>query len=304
MPLNIFIGSTGLGGITKLPPASAPIMKDSNAILAMREALLAQPRQTAWVVVTGPCTNAALLFATFPEVVDHIAGLSIMGGAVGGGFTEAKNGKTDGGLEKDANERFGNETDWAEFNIFCIFQHYRYCDRVLTIKGDPEAARSIFSNPALAAKTTLITLDLTHLCFATSAVREKLLNGGDSGKPPSDLRVMLEEILAFFASGYDNFFGMADGPPLHDPLAVAALLPNSKIFQDEGDRYIVTMVTAGEHTVVDGVDLEGARGQVGRTIVTPSKNGKGIRIPRKLDVDAFWQTLSDCCTVAERKDVL
>jgi uridine nucleosidase len=159
MPLNIFIGSTGLGGITKLPPASAPIMKDSNAILAMREALLAQPRQTAWVVVTGPCTNAALLFATFPEVVDHIVGLSIMGGAVGGGFTEAKNGKTDGGLEKDANERFGNETDWAEFNIFCIFQHYRYCDRVLTIKGDPEAARSIFSNPALAAKTTLITLE-------------------------------------------------------------------------------------------------------------------------------------------------
>jgi uridine nucleosidase len=172
---------------------------------------------------------------------------------------------------------------------------------VLTCVGDPEAARSIFSNPGLAAKTTLITLDLTHLCLATAAVREKLLKGGDPRKPPSDLRVMLEEILTFFASGYDNFFGMADGPPLHDPLAVAALLPNSDIFKDEGDRYTVSMVTAGEHTVLEGGDLEATRGQVGRTVVTPSRTGKGVRIPRKLNVDAFWQTLSDCCTVAEQK---
>jgi uridine nucleosidase len=171
----------------------------------------------------------------------------------------------------------------------------------LTRAGDPEAARSIFSNHGLATKTTLITLDLTHLCLATPGVREKLLKGGDPSKPSSDLRVMLEEILAFFASGYDNFFGMADGPPLHDPLAVAALLPNSDIFQDEGDRYTVSMVIAGEHTVLEGGDLDAARGQVGRTVVAPSKTGKGVRIPRKLNVDAFWQTLSDCCTVAEKK---
>jgi uridine nucleosidase len=120
---NYHVGSTGLGGITKLCPASAPIMKDANAILAMREALLAEPPKSAWLVVTGPLTNAALLFATFPEVVEHIAGLSIMGGAVGGGFTAAKNGKTDGSIEKDANERFGNETDWAEFNIYCEWNY-------------------------------------------------------------------------------------------------------------------------------------------------------------------------------------
>jgi uridine nucleosidase len=97
----------------------APIRTDGNAILAMRDALMTQPPQTAWLVATGPLTNSALLFATFPEVVQHIAGLSIMGGAVGGGFTAAKNGKTDGSVSKDANERFGNETDWAEFNIYC-----------------------------------------------------------------------------------------------------------------------------------------------------------------------------------------
>ncbi len=167
--------------------------------------------------------------------------------------------------------------------------------------GDPEAARSVFSNPILAPKTILITLDLTHLCLATPVVREKLRKGGDPSKTPSDLRVMLGEILAFFASGYANFFGMDDGPPLHDPLAVAALLPESRIFEDDEERYIVSMVTAGEHYAgLDG-DLALAQGQVGRTVVTKSATGKGVRIPRKLNVGAFWQTINDCCLVSEQK---
>jgi uridine nucleosidase len=151
----------------------------------------------------------------------------------------------------------------------------------------------------LNVKTTLITLDLTHLCLAKLEVREKLLKGGDKSKPPSKLRVMLEEILGFFASGYDNFFGMSDGPPLHDPLAVAALLPCAGILKDEGDRYVVTIVTAGEHVANSDEDLDIARGQIGRTVVTISKSGKGVRIPRVLNANAFWQTLSDCCTLAE-----
>jgi uridine nucleosidase len=47
------------------------------------------------------------------------------------------------------------------------------------------------------------------------------------------------------------------------------------------------MVTAGEHTVLEGGDLGSARGQVGRIVVTLSKIGKGVRIPRKLNADAF-----------------
>lgn len=166
-------------------------------------------------------------------------------------------------------------------------------------QGDPEAARSIFSNPVLNLKTTLITLDLTHLCLASTEVRERLLNGGDKGGPPSKLRVMLDEILGFFSSGYDNFFGMSDGPPLHDPLAVAALLPNAGIFKDDGDRYVVTMVTAGEHVAEINEDLDIARGQIGRTVVTHSKTEQGVRIPRELNANVFWQTLSNCCTLAE-----
>lgn len=65
-----------------------------------------------------------------------------MGGAVGGGFTNAPMGS----LEGEGTERFGNWTPWAEFNIYI----------------DPESAQSVFSNPVLAAKTTIAPLDLTH----------------------------------------------------------------------------------------------------------------------------------------------
>jgi uridine nucleosidase len=92
---------------------SRPPIADKNAIVAMRDALLAQPKGTPWVVATGTMTNVALLFATFPEVVDHIQGLSLMGGAIGEGFTDAPMSRIPG--EKS---RIGNVTPWAEFNIY------------------------------------------------------------------------------------------------------------------------------------------------------------------------------------------
>ena len=79
----------------------------------MRHALVEQPRGTPWLVASGALTNVALLFATFPELVDHIKGLSIMGGAIGGGFTDAPMGQV-----KGEGERFGNHTRYAEFNIY------------------------------------------------------------------------------------------------------------------------------------------------------------------------------------------
>ncbi len=268
-------GPTGLSGTTYLPPPSAPIVRDINAIVAARNALMAQPPNTAWVVATGPLTNAGLLFVTFPEVIGHIAGLSIMGGAVGEGFTGVPSGKTLG-----QSEGFGNETPWAEFNIYC----------------DPEAARAVFSNPILAPKTTLIALDLTHQCLATKAVREALLQGpSGSSRTPSQLRVLLNEILEYFASSYDEFFDIKEGPPLHDPLAVAVIFGYGMIFEDTDDRYSVSVVTAGEHSNLDSI-----RGQVGRTVVEALNIRHGVRIPRKLNVEAFWRVLEECCSTAEK----
>jgi uridine nucleosidase len=111
LPNILFSGASGLDGTNLLPsPLHPPSPK--NAILAARDALLTTQQHTAWVIATGALTNIALLFATFPEVGAWIKGLSIMGGAIGGGFTNAPMGKVDG------KERVGNWTNWAEFNIY------------------------------------------------------------------------------------------------------------------------------------------------------------------------------------------
>lgn len=88
-------------------------MRNRNAIVAMRDSLLEQPKNTAWLVATGTLTNVGLLFATFPEVAEHVRGLSIMGGAIGGGFSHAPICKRAGD-----ESRVGNITPWAEFNIY------------------------------------------------------------------------------------------------------------------------------------------------------------------------------------------
>ena len=91
-------------------------MTEPKAIHAMYDALMRYPG-SAWLVATGALTNVALLFATYPELVTHIQGLSIMGGAIGSGFTDAPMGHVRGeGL------RFGNHTSYAEFNIYVSTQ--------------------------------------------------------------------------------------------------------------------------------------------------------------------------------------
>lgn len=74
------------------------------------------------MVATGTLTNVALLFATFPEVVEHIAGLSLMGGAIGEGFTDAPMSRIPG-----EHTRIGNVTPWAEFNLYVRLSSHPIC---------------------------------------------------------------------------------------------------------------------------------------------------------------------------------
>ncbi|QQK41192.1 Uridine nucleosidase Urh1, putative [Penicillium digitatum] len=268
-------GESGLDGTDLLPKATRAPIIDKNTILAIRDALLAQPKGSPWVVATGTLTNVALLFATFPEVVEHIQGLSIMGGAVGGGFTDAPMSRLPG--EKS---RIGNVTPWAEFNFYC----------------DPESSESIFSNPVLAAKTAIMTLDLTHQVLASQDIQTRILHGSIySTEEPTVLRQILHALLTFFAATYEKAFGLTTGPPLHDPLAVAAILstlnpafankyPNQALAFDDkgGERFSLSIVTDGQH----GKDIS-TTGQLGRSIATPV-DGPGIAIPRGVDLDAFW----------------
>lgn len=106
------LGESGLDGVTLLPQPIEPAATDVDYLEAMYKALIATPPNTAWLVSTGTLTNIGLLFQKYTDLAGHLKGLSIMGGAVGGGFTDAPMGKV-----KGEGERFGNWTAYAEFNV-------------------------------------------------------------------------------------------------------------------------------------------------------------------------------------------
>lgn len=337
--INHNTGESGLDGTTLLPPPSTSTVDvQTPAITAMHNALISAPEGKAWLITTGALTNAALLFAVHPQLVDHIAGLSIMGGAVGGLFTNAPMGHgidrinfeadvyrvlptglpcqsgptsqqfasvlrehnllppASDAAEEDrlvelldlARSDFGNWTRYAEFNIYI----------------DPESAKSIFSTPALAAKTTLIPLDITHQVLANEDVlrRLRLLEGREDGYTPSRMRKLFLEILTFFAATYAEQLGMKDGPPLHDPLAVAAALSPSLFDDNGGERYDVYVITDGDDSLAEHTRNLHNVGQCGRTVLTPVEAGKGgVRVPRTLHIDAFWEMVNLSLDAAEAR---
>jgi inosine-uridine nucleoside N-ribohydrolase len=91
----------------------------------------------------------------------------------------------------------GNTTPAAEFNVYV----------------DPEAAREVFE---CGLPVTMIGLDVTHRAGAGPAQRERLRSLGQHGG-------VVAELLEFFAATYERVYGF-DVPPLHDPVAVAAVL--------------------------------------------------------------------------------
>ncbi|KAK4128811.1 nucleoside hydrolase [Parathielavia appendiculata] len=301
-------GESGLDGTDLLPPPTVPPITSVPAIDAAYAALKACGPGTAWVVATGAFTNAAALFLKYPDLVAHVKGLSLMGGALGGGFTGAVLGEVDGV------PRVGNWTQFAEFNVI----------------ADPEAAAAIFHDgrggiPGLAAKTTLIPLDVSHLVLTTADVRDLVLygreevgkgvvvNGNEEGagmrEGKTRLRVMLVELLMFFAKTYSDVFGITEGPPLHDPLAVAAVLagvgdqheipfcdcdPAGEPGLAQRERYEVTVVTEGTYEDARA----GARtGQITARLLPPGEDG--VRIPRSLDISLFWKVLEECISRAD-----
>ena len=121
-----------------------------------------------------------------------------MGGAIGN-FTDAPMGTVAG-----HGTRIGNWTPWAEFNIYI----------------DDHSAKAVFDNKVLSAKTILAPLDLTHQFLATEQVQQ-MVRTADSVSP---VRQLFFEILTFFTKTYADVFGLREGPPLHDPLAVMVVL--------------------------------------------------------------------------------
>ena len=91
----------------------------------------------------------------------------------------------------------GNTTPAAEFNVYV----------------DPEAAREVFGS---GLPITMSGLDVTHQAGVGRAERDRLRGLGGIGE-------VVAAFLDFFAGTYERAFGF-DAPPLHDPVAVAAVL--------------------------------------------------------------------------------
>jgi inosine-uridine nucleoside N-ribohydrolase len=94
-------GASGLDGAA-LPAPSRPLDSD-DATSFIIDTCRDQPG--AWLVAVGPLTNVALALRRSPDLVDSLAGISVMGGGT-----------------------FGNRTAVGEFNIW----------------ADPEAAAAVF----------------------------------------------------------------------------------------------------------------------------------------------------------------
>lgn len=113
----------------------------------------------------------------------------------------------------------------------------------------------------------------------------------------SSLRALFAQIMSFFAGTYAEVFSITEGPPLHDPLAVAAAI-DPDIFDDkDGERFQVDIVTEGIHS-----SNQAEVGQLGRTKVTKLEAGEGgCRIPRGVDLAKFWESTE---SALQRADVV
>lgn len=131
----------------------------------------------------------------------------------------------------------------------------------------------------------------------------------EARKGKTTLRTMLVELLMFFAQTYKDFFGIVEGPPLHDPLAVAAVLTGTRweiAFYEYDTNNPAADKNKRERFDVK-VNLEGTHAealhkgtQLGRTVATLLPAGaEGVRIPRGLDIPKFWKVIEECVQRAD-----
>ena len=117
---------------------------------------------------------------------------------------------------------------------------------------------------------------------------------------------MYHDLLTFYVKTYNDVFGLTDGSPLHDPVAVAVVLFDEGIeelgYDDRGgERFNIVVSTQGEHEQPDFHKRNVQQAQLGRTTVTKAAPGaEGIRIPRGLDATCFWDMLNRCLQRSEQ----
>jgi len=146
----------------------------------------------------------------------------------------------------------GNRTPAAEFNML----------------ADPEAAAIVFD---AGWPLTMVGLELTHQAIATSQVTERIR------ALDTDVSRLVTALLDFYGASYrrSGIPGAGDGPPVHDPCAVARVArPDLMTVRDA----FVAVETRGEWTA--GMTVTDFRGLLGRP--------PNVQVATTLDAEGFW----------------
>lgn len=151
----------------------------------------------------------------------------------------------------------GNWNAVAEFNIVI----------------DPEAAHIVFGEKW---PLTMVGLDVTHQALATPDVAAAI---AAVGTPAARF---VGELLDFFGHTYKDAQGF-DHPPVHDPVAVAAVIDPSIL---RTVRAPLTVELAGTHTL--GMTVADLRAD--------APDGCTTSVALDLDVDRFWALVVDALT--------
>lgn len=149
----------------------------------------------------------------------------------------------------------GNRTPAAEFNILV----------------DPEAAAIVFEADW---PVTMVPLDLTHQAIATPEV---LVRISAIGTPLADIAV---ELMTFFGQTYREVAGFTEGPPVHDPCAVARVINPDVVTVEDA---FVAVETEGKWT--SGMTVTDFRGRMG---LSPN-----TQVATTLDFEGFWDLMVD-----------
>ena len=130
---------------------------------------------------------------------------------------------------------------------------------------DPEAAEIVFTS---GVPLTMVGLNLTHQALATGDVIDRLRA---MGSPASEAAIGW---LGFFADTYRALYGF-EGPPVHDPCALALVIDPSVVRCVDA---FVAIETEGRWT--RGSTVVDLHGRLGR--------GPNARVAMELDRNRFW----------------